>query len=80
MSQKKVLLIDSISTNMDFKTKEEATIASGQLLLDNGYIEKEYIDSMLEKLDTQLFATFIGNGVAIPHGMSSGSVLSLIHI
>ena len=74
MSQKKVLLVDSISTNRDFKTKEEATIASGQLLLENGYIEKEYIDSMLEKLDTQLFATFIGNGVAIPHGMSSGSV------
>ena len=74
MSQKKVLLVDSISTNRDFKTKEEATTASGQLLLENGYIEKEYIDSMLEKLDTQLFATFIGNGVAIPHGMSSGSV------
>ena len=48
MSQKKVLLVDSISTNRDFKTKEEATIASGQLLLENGYIEKEYIDSFGE--------------------------------
>ena len=28
---------------------------------------------MLEKLDTQSFATYIGNGVAIPHGMSEGS-------
>ena len=72
MSQKKVLLVDSISTNRDFKTKEEATTASGQLLLENGYIEKEYIDSMLEKLDTQLFATFIGNGVAIPHCRTPG--------
>ena len=54
MSQKKVLLIDSISTNMDCKTKEDATIASGKLLLDNGYIEKEYIDSKLEKVDNQL--------------------------
>jgi mannitol/fructose-specific phosphotransferase system IIA component len=42
-------------------------------LLENGYIEKEYIDSMLEKLETQSFATYIGNGVAIPHGMSEGS-------
>ena len=74
MSQKKVLLKNSISTNRNFKSKEEATIASGQLLLENGYIGKDYIESMLEKLDTQLFATFIGNGVAIPHGMSSGSV------
>jgi len=46
---------------------------AGELLLENGYIEKEYIDSMLEKLDTQSFATYIGNGVAIPHGMADGS-------
>ena len=46
---------------------------AGDLLLENGYIEKEYIDSMLEKLDTQSFATYIGNGVAIPHGMADGS-------
>ena len=42
-------------------------------MLEKGYIEKEYIDSMLEKLETQSFATYIGNGVAIPHGMSEGS-------
>ena len=52
---------------------KEATIAAGNLLLENGYIEREYIDSMLEKLETQSFATYIGNGVAIPHGMSDGS-------
>ena len=28
---------------------------------------------MLEKLETQSFATYIGNGVAIPHGMAEGS-------
>ena len=33
---------------------------------------KEYIDSMLEKLEKEGFATYIGNGVAIPHGMESG--------
>jgi mannitol/fructose-specific phosphotransferase system IIA component len=42
-------------------------------LLENGYVEKEYISSMLEKLETQSFATYIGNGVAIPHGMAEGS-------
>ena len=46
---------------------------SGEILLKNGYVEKEYIDSMLEKLQTQSFATYIGNGVAIPHGMAEGS-------
>ena len=67
-----ILLPDSIQVGKSFSTKEEATIAAGKILLDNGYIEKEYIDSMLEKLDKESFSTFIGNGVAIPHGMLSG--------
>ena len=73
MSQKNVLIKESILTNKVFLDNKEATIAAGNLLLENGYIEKEYIDSMLEKLETQSFATYIGNGVAIPHGMSEGS-------
>ena len=73
MSQKSVLIKESILTNKVFLDNKEATIAAGNLLLENGYIEKEYIDSMLEKLETQSFATYIGNGVAIPHGMSDGS-------
>ena len=73
MNQKSVLIKESILTNKVFLDNKEATIAAGNLLLENGYIEKEYIDSMLEKLETQSFATYIGNGVAIPHGMSDGS-------
>ena len=73
MSKKSVLIKESILTNKVFLDNKEATIAAGNLLLENGYIEKEYIDSMLEKLETQSFATYIGNGVAIPHGMSDGS-------
>ena len=73
MNEHDVLLKESILTGQSFSSKEEATIMAGELLLENGYIEKEYIDSMLEKLDTQSFATYIGNGVAIPHGMADGS-------
>ena len=73
MNKHEVLLKESILTGQSFSSKEEATIMAGELLLENGYIEKEYIDSMLEKLDTQSFATYIGNGVAIPHGMADGS-------
>ena len=73
MSQKSVLIKESILTNKVFLDNKEATIAAGNLLLENGYIEKEYIDSMLEKLETQSFNTYVGNGVAIPHGMSDGS-------
>ena len=73
MSQKSVLIKESILTNKEFSDNKEATVAAGNLLLKNVYVQKEYIQSMLEKLDTQSFATYIGNGVAIPHGMSEGS-------
>ena len=73
MSQKSVLIKESILTNKAFLDNKEATIAAGNILLENGYVEKEYIASMLEKLETQSFATYIGNGVAIPHGMAEGS-------
>ena len=73
MSQKSVLIKESILTNKAFLDNKEATIAAGNILIENGYVEKEYIASMLEKLETQSFATYIGNGVAIPHGMAEGS-------
>ena len=73
MNQNEVLVKESILTGQVFSSKKEATIVAGELLFENGYIEKEYIESMLEKLETQSFATYIGNGVAIPHGMAEGS-------
>ena len=73
MSQKNVLIKESIQTKKSFTDNKEATVAAGNILFENGYVEQEYINSMLEKLETQSFATYIGNGVAIPH-------LSLIHI
>ena len=73
MNQKNVLIKESIQTNMSFTDNKEATVAAGKILLENGYVQQEYIDSMLEKLETQPFATYIGNGVAIPHGMAEGS-------
>ena len=45
----------------------------GKLLLDNGYIEQEYIESMKEKVLEHPYTTYLpGAGVAIPHGMSDG--------
>ena len=73
MNKNEVLVKESILTGQVFSSKKEATIVAGEILFENGYIEKEYIESMLEKLETQSFATYIGNGVAIPHGMAEGS-------
>ena len=73
MNQNEVLVKESIVTGQAFTSKEDATIMAGEILFQNGYVEKEYIQSMLEKLETQSFATYIGNGVAILHGMAEGS-------
>ena len=86
MNQKNVLIKESIQTNKSFIDNKEATVAAGKILFENGYVQQEYIDSMLEKLETQPFATYIGNGVAIPHGMAEGSKyvkntgISIIHV
>jgi phosphoenolpyruvate-protein phosphotransferase len=47
--------------------KAEAIREVGQLLTDAGYIEPGYIDSMLAR--EQIANTFLGNGIAIPHGV-----------
>ena len=72
MTTKEILSKSSILVGQKFSDRKEATIAAGKLLFQNGYTTEEYIDSMVEKLETQTFATYIGNGVAIPHGMSDG--------
>ena len=48
MSQNSVLIKESILTNKEFSDNKEATVAAGNLLLENGYVQKEYIQSMLE--------------------------------
>jgi len=67
-----ILKKSSIFTSQNINSKEDATKLAGKILYDNGYISIEYVDSMLEKLEKESFATYIGNGVAIPHGMESG--------
>jgi len=62
----------SILVSQSLSSKEEATSLSGKLLVENGYVEDGYVDSMLEKLEKESYATYIGNGVAIPHGMEDG--------
>ena len=56
-------------------TKDEAIRAVGRLLVERGYIEAPYIESMLGR---ELQAnTYLGNGIAIPHGMGKDRELIL---
>lgn len=75
---------ENIKLNQSAATKEEAVKAAGQVLVDAGAVEPAYIDSMLER--ESLVSTFMGNGLAIPHGTDDGKIsvkesgLSLIQI
>ncbi len=51
---------------MKADTKQEAIVAAGELLFKQGYINKPYIQGMLDREETT--TTAIGFGVAIPHG------------
>ena len=56
---------------MQAKNKEEAIRAAGQVLVDPGHIAPGYVESMLGREGQA--NTYLGNGIAIPHGMQKGS-------
>lgn len=54
-------------------SKEEAINRVGQMLVDSGFVEKEYINLMQER--EVIVTTYIGNHLAIPHGTSESQTL-----
>ncbi|QDY83689.1 PTS mannitol transporter subunit IIA [Paenibacillus polymyxa] len=68
-----IMTIDKIKMNATAKDKYEAIRMAGQILLDAGHITSEYIDKMLER--EEIVSTYIGNGLAIPHGTKESKTL-----
>ena len=56
-------------------SKTEAIRKVGKLLVDSGHIKPGYIDSMLGR--EKVANTFLGNGIAIPHGLPKDRELIL---
>ena len=50
--------------------RDDAIRQAGEALLDAGAIDASYIDAMLERENS--VSTFVGEGVAIPHGTLAG--------
>lgn len=59
-----------IKLNQDVPTRDQAIRMAGQLLVDGGCVEPEYIDSMLARNED--VSTYMGNFIAIPHGTDEG--------
>lgn len=64
-----VLIPECIRIGLKSVTKDEAIEMAGQLLMTAGYVEPGYITAMKER--ETVLSTYIGEGVAIPHGVGS---------
>lgn len=62
----------TIVLNAAFSNKEEAIRFCGELLRAAGYVERGYIDAMVKR--DELSTTYVGNGVAVPHGTEASKV------
>lgn len=63
-----VLLKEGIRVGLPSTDKESAIRAAGALLAKLGYVDETYADAMVER--ENLVTTYMGLGVAIPHGTS----------
>lgn len=61
-----ILRRENVLLNAQVSDKEEAIKKAGEILVEAGYVAPAYIDGMLGREKTM--STYIGNGVAIPHG------------
>lgn len=61
-----ILSAEQIRLNVKVNDKYEAIRLAGQMLVDAGHVDQEYIDKMIERENA--LSTYMGSGLAIPHG------------
>lgn len=64
-----VLRKEDVLVQLPSVDKYEAIRMAGRMLVKNGCVTEEYIEAMIERENT--ISTYIGEGVAIPHGVGS---------
>ncbi|MFD1129434.1 PTS mannitol transporter subunit IICBA [Paenibacillus provencensis] len=62
-----VLRKENIVLQLPSVSKEDAIRRAGESLVSAGYVQPHYVDAMIER--EGVATTYIGNGVAIPHGV-----------
>ncbi|MFC6333822.1 PTS sugar transporter subunit IIA [Paenibacillus septentrionalis] len=61
-----ILSTDKVKLNVKASDKFEAIRIAGELLVQAGHAEADYVESMIER--EQVLSTYMGGGLAIPHG------------
>ena len=62
-----ILQKKNILLNCKESKREEVIRKLGTMLVESGYVNQDYIEAMIEREKT--FATYMGNGIALPHGV-----------
>lgn len=65
--KKPILSKENIFLGLPSETRDEAIERAGKLLIESGYVSPDYLDAMFQR--EEIVSTYIGNGVAIPHGV-----------
>lgn len=61
-----VLTLDQVKVPGQARSKDDAIREAGAILVQTGAVDPEYVDAMFER--EKSVSTFMGNGLAIPHG------------
>ncbi|MFN8595730.1 MAG: PTS sugar transporter subunit IIA [Anaerolineae bacterium] len=61
-----IITPELVRLNAQAISKEDAIKQAGALLVENGRVTASYVDGMLAR--EQTMSTYLGNGIAIPHG------------
>lgn len=64
-----LLCKENIKPNCNLTDKESVIKAIGQMLVDSEYVGADYVNGMLQREES--FSTYMGCGLAIPHGVES---------
>ena len=67
VKESSILKKNNIVLGLESVSKEEAIKRAGEILTKENYVKEEYIQAMLER--EEIVSTYIGMGVAIPHGV-----------
>lgn len=70
-----ILSKDKIKLSASAQDKYEAIRIAGELLVKAGHVEPAYVDAMIDR--ENIVSTYMGSGLAIPHGTKEGK--DLIH-
>ena len=70
-----IFIPENIILNAHANDKFEAITLTGNILRMNGYVTDKYVQRM--KLREEIVSTYLGNGLAIPHG-TDGSDCEII--